>query len=93
MRAADLVVTLDLDKGFVSRQVAQLERLGLVERTTDASDARAQRISLTPTGRRAVDQIYEAARADFHRRLSTWSAEDVAAFADVLRRYNATFES
>jgi DNA-binding MarR family transcriptional regulator len=92
-RAADLVVALDLDKGFVSRQVAQLERLGLVERTTDPSDGRAQRISLTDTGRRAIDQIHDAARLDFRRRLSTWSAEDVAKFATVLRRYNATFQS
>jgi DNA-binding MarR family transcriptional regulator len=92
-RAADLVVALDLDKGFVSRQVAQLERLGLVERSADESDGRAQRISLTVPGRHAVDQIYQGARADFRQRLSTWSAEDVAKFATVLRRYNATFQS
>src|SRR4051812_48047515 len=56
IRASDLVATLDLDKGFVSRQVAHLERLGLVERVSDPEDGRAQRITLTPAGRETLDR-------------------------------------
>jgi DNA-binding MarR family transcriptional regulator len=87
-RAADLVAGLDLDKGLVSRQIGQLERLGLVERTADPADARAQRISVTPKGRRAVEETIEAGRANLQQSLSTWSPAEVSDFADQLRRYN-----
>ncbi len=87
-RAADVVAALDLDKGLVSRQVGQLERLGLVTRTADPDDARAQRISATPVGRRAVEETLESGREELERSLSAWSAAEVADFAGRLRRYN-----
>jgi len=88
VRASDLVATLDLDKGFVSRQVGHLERLGLVERVSDPDDGRAQRITLTPAGRETLDRVRSEARADFERRLTGWTAEELTAFAAQLRRYN-----
>jgi len=91
-RAADLVAGLGLDKGLVSRQIGQLERLGLVERRADPADARVQRISATPEGRRAVEETIEAGRANLQRSLSTWSPAEIAAFAEQLRRYNETLE-
>jgi DNA-binding MarR family transcriptional regulator len=87
-RAADLVAGLGLDKGLVSRAVTQLERLGLVTRTADPDDARAQRISATPAGRRAVDEAIEAGRANLQRSLAAWSPTEIADFADRLHRYN-----
>jgi DNA-binding MarR family transcriptional regulator len=87
-RAADLVAGLGLDKGLVSRAVTQLERLGLVTRRTDPDDARAQRISATTKGRRAVDQAVEAGRANLQRSLAAWSPAEIAEFADRLHRYN-----
>ena len=41
-RASDIVEHLALDKGAVSRHLAQLEQLGLVERTSDPDDRRAR---------------------------------------------------
>lgn len=89
-RAVDLVTALDLDKGLVSRAVSQLQRLGLVERTVDRDDARAQRISVTAAGRRAVEETIEAGRANLQQSLARWSAAEVSGFAEQLHRYNET---
>ena len=47
LRASDLVARLGLDKSTVSRQVASLVGLGLVDRSADPDDGRAQ--VLTPS--------------------------------------------
>ena len=47
LRASDLVARLGLDKSTVSRQVASLVDLGLVDRAADPDDGRAQ--VLTPS--------------------------------------------
>jgi DNA-binding MarR family transcriptional regulator len=41
----------------VTRKTQQLERLGLVGRARDASDARAWLLRLTPEGHRALSQF------------------------------------
>lgn len=92
-RASDVVEHLGVDKGAVSRQVAHLEQLGLVERSCDLVDRRAQTLVLTPEGKVRFAAVVERRRSDFAGRLSKWSAEDLAKFADQLGRYNASLES
>jgi DNA-binding MarR family transcriptional regulator len=91
-RATDLVAALDLDKGLVSRQVAHLERLGLVERTADPADGRAQLIALTGPGRAAVGQLHHEGREEHRRRLAGWSAAEIAELVAHLQRYNASLD-
>lgn len=92
-RASDLAAALDVDKGSVSRQIAHLERLGLVHRTVDPDDGRAQRIALTSSGSRGIGLLRQQGRAEFQHRLSSWTPEELAGFAAHLRRYNSTFEA
>lgn len=92
-RASDVVDHLGTDKGAVSRQVAQLEQLGLVTRSCDPEDRRAQALVLTADGRARLDRLAAERRSEFARRLAAWSPEDLASFADQLSRYNATLES
>ncbi|MGI8993009.1 MAG: MarR family winged helix-turn-helix transcriptional regulator [Nocardioidaceae bacterium] len=92
-RASDLVAAMEMDKGSVSRQIAQLERLGLVKRQVDPADGRAQRIALTTAGRRGISNLRRQGRAEFQRRLSTWTAEDLCGFATHLQRYNETLDA
>lgn len=91
-RACDVVEHLGVDKGAVSRQVTHLEMLGLVERRCDASDHRVQTIALTGDGRSRVEAVADQRRAEFERRLSNWSAENLEQFADRLSRYNASLD-
>ncbi|WP_437023391.1 MarR family winged helix-turn-helix transcriptional regulator [Streptomyces sp. enrichment culture] len=88
-RATDLAAHYALDKSTVSRQVAGLERAGLIERGPDPADQRVQVLHLTPSGRRILAQVTESRRAAFRERLAGWPAEDLSRFAEYLVRYNA----
>jgi DNA-binding MarR family transcriptional regulator/GNAT superfamily N-acetyltransferase len=68
----DLRRALDLDAGYLSRLLGQLEAAGLLARTRSAADGRRQVVTLTDAGR-------EAAR-DLDKR----SADDVGALLDRL---------
>nr|WP_164395380.1 MarR family winged helix-turn-helix transcriptional regulator [Streptomyces harenosi] len=88
-RATDLAAHYALDKSTVSRQVAALERAGLVERRLDAEDHRVQVLYLTEAGRRILAQVTESRRTAFRERLADWPEEDLVRFAAYLERYNA----
>ncbi|MGW0819517.1 MarR family winged helix-turn-helix transcriptional regulator [Streptomyces viridiviolaceus] len=88
-RATDLAAHYALDKSTVSRQVASLERTGLVERRVDPDDHRVQVLHLTESGRRILAQVTESRRTAFRERLADWPAEDLTRFASYLERYNA----
>jgi DNA-binding MarR family transcriptional regulator len=88
-RATDLAAHYALDKSTVSRQVAGLERAGLVERRPDPDDARVQVLDLTEAGRSILAQVTVSRRAAFRERLADWPEEDLLRFAAYLERYNA----
>lgn len=89
LRATDLAAHYALDKSTVSRQVAALERAGLVERRLDPDDHRVQVLHLTDSGRLILAQVTESRRAAFRERLAGWPQEDLERFAAYLERYNA----
>ncbi|TNM70002.1 MarR family transcriptional regulator [Streptomyces sp. NP160] len=88
-RATDLASYLGIGKPTISRQLATLERLGLIERSRDADDARAQLVRLTPSGREQVERVQAVRRAHFLERLSSWTEDDVELLAGLLGRFNA----
>ncbi|WP_255947460.1 MarR family winged helix-turn-helix transcriptional regulator [Streptomyces odontomachi] len=87
-RATDLAAHYALDKSTVSRQVAALERDGLVHRRVDPEDHRGQVLDLTPEGTGILAEVTESRRAAFESRLAGWPPADLLRFADFLRRYN-----
>ena len=89
LRASDLVTLLDLDKSTVSRQVASLVELGLVDRAPDPADGRAQVLTSSAEGTARLERIREARRARWEEDLAGWPIEDVGTLADLLRRFNA----
>lgn len=88
-RATDLAAHYALDKSTVSRQVAALERAGLIERRLDPEDHRVQVLHPTAAGREILDQVTRSRRAAFRERLAGWPEEDLVRFAAYLERYNA----
>jgi len=88
LRASDLVARLGLDKSTVSRQVATLVDLGLVDRTADPADGRAQVLTPSPEGSTRLAGIRDARRARWEADMGGWPAEDVATLAELLHRLN-----
>ncbi|MFJ9152367.1 MarR family winged helix-turn-helix transcriptional regulator [Streptomyces sp. NPDC102270] len=88
-RATDLAAHYALDKSTVSRQVATLERAGLIERRQDPEDHRVQVLHLTDAGRRILARVTVSRRVAVGERLAEWSQEDLERFAGYLVRYNA----
>ncbi|MEU9288260.1 MarR family winged helix-turn-helix transcriptional regulator [Streptomyces sp. NPDC048275] len=87
-RATDLAAHYALDKSTVSRQVAALERAGLIERRLAPEDHRVQVLHLTEAGTRILAQVTESRRIAFRERLTDWPEEDLERFAGYLVRYN-----
>ncbi|MGY1782030.1 MarR family winged helix-turn-helix transcriptional regulator [Geodermatophilus sp. SYSU D01036] len=93
LRASDLVARLGLDKSTVSRQVASLVALGMVDREPDPADGRAQVLTPSPEGAVRLARIRDARRERWEADLSGWPAEDVAQLGELLARFNRLGEA
>jgi DNA-binding MarR family transcriptional regulator len=93
LRAGDLVARLGQDKSTVSRQVTKLVELGLVDRTADPVDGRAQVLAPSPEGSARLERIRAARRARWEADLADWPADDVAMLGELLARLNRLGEA
>ena len=81
-----------LDPSTVSRAVASLVDLGLVERQADPRDGRASVLVLTDAGRTALDDAVDWYGAVFERALDGWAPDDVADLCAGLDRFTSRIE-
>ena len=93
VRAGDLVARLGLDKSTVSRQLSSLVTLGLVDRSADPDDGRAQVLTPSPEGSARLARIRAVRRERWAADLADWPTEDVAALAELLGRFNRVGEA
>jgi DNA-binding MarR family transcriptional regulator len=76
VRPSDVAAAAELDPSTVSRQLHQLERLGLVSRRPDGGDGRASRISLTVQGRDSLALVRASRAAMLDTVFRGWPDED-----------------
>jgi DNA-binding MarR family transcriptional regulator len=76
----------------VSRQVAELVKLGLVERRPDLSDGRASLLAATEAGEGSYQARRAARNAGYAELLADWPAEDQLRLCELLGRFNNDFE-
>jgi DNA-binding MarR family transcriptional regulator len=74
------------DHSTISRQVAALERLGLVKRRANADDSRIHEAAITQKGKATVDQITKTRRRLMGKLLSDWSGKDRRELARLNRK-------
>jgi DNA-binding MarR family transcriptional regulator len=75
------------DYTTVSRQVAKLESLGLVERQGSATDRRVREAIVTPKGK-AMTELVDAARERIGRAIfKTWEPDDIAQLVRLTRKF------
>lgn len=84
---AELADQVGRDHTTVSRQLAKLETLGLIDRPDDVADRRRRAATLTDAGRAKVEAIAGARRRLLSRALADWSSADLAALSVLNRRF------
>src|SRR5512141_3105289 len=80
IRLTGLASSIGVGKPYVSRQIAFLERLGLVSKEADPLDGRAQIIRLTPMGEERMHAVTDPRREVFRERLGAGRAAVTLAF-------------
>lgn len=93
LRASELVLRLGLDKSTVSRQLASLVDLGLVDRAPDPDDGRAQVLTPSAEGAARLARIREARRARWEADMADWPQDDVVRLGELLGRLNRLGEA
>jgi DNA-binding MarR family transcriptional regulator len=83
----DLADGVGRDYTTVSRQVAKLESLGLVERQAGAADRRVRQAIVTPKGKAMTDAV-DAARERIGRAIfAAWDDREVDELVRLMRKF------
>ncbi|GIG27777.1 MarR family winged helix-turn-helix transcriptional regulator [Cellulomonas marina] len=85
-RVSELADHLHLDLSTVSRKVAHLRDLHLVEAAPHPLDGRAQQLTVTPAGLDELRRVRRSLVDDLVRRLAGWDDADVATLTTLLGR-------
>jgi len=93
MRVTDIAQHANLDVSTVSRHVAQLDKTGLIERTPDPDDRRAQLVRMTECGQQKLTADLKARTTLLERSLETWSLEDLDQLDRAVNRFVADVET
>jgi DNA-binding MarR family transcriptional regulator len=88
-RVSDLAEQRFVDASVVSRQAAQLEKLGLIERRRAPEDGRVALLRITPEGERMLDDWRQRQVELLAKALQGWDAEKIKAATTHLTEINA----
>lgn len=83
----DLADRTGRDHTTISRQMAKLEELGLIERQPSAKDKRVREATVTDKGAAMVAALNAARERLANRILVSWTDEELGALSTMLRRF------
>ncbi|MFI5779282.1 MarR family winged helix-turn-helix transcriptional regulator [Nocardia sp. NPDC051570] len=92
MSIGELSDAFGLDVSTLNRQTAALLRADLVERIPDPHGGMARKFRITSHGEQRLDGERAANIEGLQQVMREWSPEDVAAFANYLKRLNIDIE-
>jgi len=87
-----LAARLNLDGSTITRQVAAMQRDGLVSRTADPNDGRGTVVTATRAGLRRMEHVSAARRELYGRILADWSERDRRSLATLMHRLNESLD-
>ena len=92
MSVRQLSDAFGLDTSTLNRQTAALMRTGLIERIPDPLGGIARKFRLTEDGERRLEEARVELVNGLNEVLTDWTADDVTAFAALLKRFNTDME-
>jgi DNA-binding MarR family transcriptional regulator len=90
IRPSEIAAAQDVHPSQVTRQVRELERLGLVQVTADAADGRSCRVALTPAGSGELQALTEEGLDRFGLFVAGWEPEEVRMLTALLQKLEAS---
>lgn len=93
VRVTELAAQSRLDTSTVSRHLQGLERRGLIVRSPDPRDGRAQRVALSDDGQVALAEMTRAGVSALESALTGWSPGEVESLSRSLARLTDALHS
>ena len=90
IRPSEIASAQDVHPSQVTRQVRELESLGLVQVTADTADRRSCRVTLTPAGSGELQSLTEEGLNRFGLFVADWEAEEVQMLTSLLQKLEAS---
>lgn len=87
VRMSTMAEVLGMDKSTLTPPTKRLEQLGLIERSTDPTDHRAQLVQVTEAGRSSLGNLWAARTRAVAELLDGWTAEEIEPLADNLTAF------
>lgn len=84
--AVDLAALVGRDHSTVSRQLAKLEELGLVERNPSVSDGRVRLLEPSAAGKRMLADFARTRRKLLEEHFKDWSAQERTQLIQLLKK-------
>lgn len=88
-----IAAAVEVKQPAVSKIVAKFENWGWVTFQSNAQDARAKRVSLTPEGVEQLRTIQRSLLPEFQALLKDWSAEDISTLTSLLFRLGGALDA
>ena len=90
IRPSEIATAQDVHPSQVTRQVRELESLGLVQVTADAADKRSCRVTLTSAGSGELQSLTEEGLDRFALFVADWEPEEVRMLTSLLQKLEAS---
>lgn len=87
-----LAAGLNLDGSTITRQVAAMQRDGLVTRAADPDDGRGTVVTASRAGLRRMEHVSAARRELYGRILEDWTERDRRTLANLMKRLNESLD-
>ena len=84
---------IELTSGSITTAVDRLEEQGLVERSADADDRRAKRVSLTRAGRALITRIFDGHKAHLDTAAGGLTRAERETLIALLKKLGATAQA
>jgi DNA-binding MarR family transcriptional regulator len=86
IRPSEIASTQDVHPSQVTRQVRELERLGLLQIAANTADKRSCRVTLTPAGSGELQSLTEEGLDRFSLFVADWEPEEVRMLTSLLQK-------